>query len=110
MNSRNLFISNSYKTFLTIVLVLLALGCGKLSSHVQNPANEVPTDVGNSININTATEAELEKIPRIGPKLAKDIVGFRKKYGPFRRPEHLMLIQGISDQRFREIRNYIRVE
>lgn len=63
----------------------------------------------NAININTADNAELQRIPHIGEKLAADIIEFRKAHGPFRRPEHLLLINGISDRRFREIRHLVRV-
>ena len=64
----------------------------------------------NALNINTASAAELEKIPHIGEKLAVKIVEHRERHGNFRKPEQLMLIPGISDQMFREIRPMIRVD
>jgi competence protein ComEA len=64
----------------------------------------------NAININTATVAELEKLPNVGAKLAEKIVEHREKYGNFRKPEHLLLVQGISDERFRRMRNLIKTE
>ena len=63
-----------------------------------------------SININTASLDELQRIPHIGESMAQKIIEHREKFGPFKRPEHLMLIQGISDVRFRRIRHLIRVE
>jgi competence protein ComEA len=63
-----------------------------------------------AININTATAAELELLPRIGPKTADKIIKFREQNGPFRRVEHLMQIRGISEKRFIEIRPLIRTE
>ena len=62
------------------------------------------------ININTASEKELEKLPGIGRGLAERIVEHREKYGPFRRPEHLIMVRGISDKRFRALRDSITVE
>jgi len=62
------------------------------------------------ININTASEKELEKLPGIGRGLADRIVEHREKYGPFRRPEHLIMVRGISDKRFRALRDSITVE
>ncbi len=53
---------------------------------------------------------ELQKIPHVGESIAKKIIAHRETYGPFRRAEHLMLIQGISDKRFRKIRPLVRVE
>jgi len=62
------------------------------------------------ININTASEKELEELPGIGRGLAERIVEHREKYGPFRRPEHLIMVRGISDKRFRALRDSITVE
>src|SRR5437899_7571417 len=61
-------------------------------------------------NINTASVKELEKLPGIGKGLAERIVEHREKYGPFRRPEHLIMVRGISDKRFRALRDSIAVE
>jgi competence protein ComEA len=63
-----------------------------------------------AININTASSQELEKLPGIGEGIAERIVAYRQQYGPFRRPEHLMMVRGISDQKFREMRAMIVVE
>ena len=62
------------------------------------------------ININTASVKDLEKLPGIGKGLAERIVEHREKYGPFRRPEHLIMVRGISDKRFRALRALITVE
>ena len=62
------------------------------------------------ININTASAAELEKLPGIGKALAARIVAHRQQYGRFRRAEHLLMVHGISDRRFREMRGMISVE
>ena len=85
---------------------LFALACsnqpvGPLS--VQHP-------LPHAVNINTAPLEELQKIPHIGESLARKIVEHRETNGPFRRVEHLMLIQGVSDKRFRKIRPLVRVE
>lgn len=63
-----------------------------------------------AININSASADELETLPNIGETLAQRIVEFRAKHGRFRKPEHLMLVPGISEKRFREIRSLIRTE
>jgi len=63
-----------------------------------------------AININTATAKELEKLPHIGEALARRIVEFRENNGPFRRPEHLLLVEGISETRFRDIRPLVKIE
>ena len=90
-----------------LILCLLVSGCGYQTSI---PANTVRSAAENAININTASAEELTRIPHIGDKLAAKIIEHRQVNGPFRRVEHLMLIPGISDTRFRKIRPLVRVE
>jgi competence ComEA-like helix-hairpin-helix protein len=61
------------------------------------------------ININTAPARELEQLPGIGKGLAARIIEHREKWGAFRRPEHLIAVRGISDRRFRALRDSITV-
>lgn len=61
------------------------------------------------ININTAPAAELETLPRIGPKVAQRIVDFRTKNGSFKRIEDIMKVQGIGEKIFDEIKELITV-
>jgi len=70
------------------------------------PESPVPPRV----NINTASADELEKLPGVGKVMAARIVEHRRKYGPFRQPEHLVLVRGMSDKRFRALRELIAVE
>jgi len=62
------------------------------------------------ININTAPADELEKLPGIGKAMAERIIEHREKFGPFRRPEQLIIVRGISDKRFRALQDLITVE
>jgi competence protein ComEA len=62
------------------------------------------------VNINTATPQLLETLPGLGTVIAERIVAYRKQHGPFRRAEHLMMVRGISDRKFRTIRPLIVVE
>ena len=63
-----------------------------------------------AININTASASELEQLPGIGKGLAERIIEHREKFGPFRRPEHLIIVRGISDKRFRALQDLITVK
>ena len=79
------------------------------------PSRQTNADVSNQrnvsrININTASPKELETLPGIGKGLADRIVEHRQRYGPFRRPEHLIIVRGISDSRFRGLRDFVTVE
>ncbi|HKP37708.1 MAG TPA: helix-hairpin-helix domain-containing protein [Pyrinomonadaceae bacterium] len=62
------------------------------------------------ININRASAKELEALPGIGKGLADRIVQHREKYGAFRRAEHLIIVRGISDRRFRALQDMVKVE
>jgi competence protein ComEA len=61
------------------------------------------------INLNTATPAELRTLPGIGPALAKRIVEFREKRHGFRRIEELLAIPGISEKKWKAIRDKVEV-
>jgi competence ComEA-like helix-hairpin-helix protein len=69
-----------------------------------------PADAAPRVSLNHSTREELETLPGIGPALAARIVEHRERFGPFRRAEHLMLVRGISERRFRQLRPYVTLE
>lgn len=64
----------------------------------------------NSININTANQAELEKLPRIGPVTAKNILEYRKQNGPFKNIEDLKKVKRIGVKTLELLKPYIRLD
>ncbi|MBP9108919.1 MAG: helix-hairpin-helix domain-containing protein [Pyrinomonadaceae bacterium] len=54
--------------------------------------------------------AELEKLPYIGRKTAEAIVEFRTANGPFRRVEQILQVRGVSESRFKVLRDSIKTE
>jgi beta-lactamase superfamily II metal-dependent hydrolase len=62
--------------------------------------------VGRLININTATEAELESLPRVGPVIARRIIEGR----PYRSVDDLERVKGIGRKRLEQIRPMVKVE
>lgn len=62
-----------------------------------------------AIDINQASAEDFEKLPGIGPELARRIVAYRDKHGPFRRVEDLLVIRGIGPRKWKTIRPYLRV-
>lgn len=100
---------------LLLFVLLIATSCAKRSRATPN----APTPAENytlvsvttqRININTAPAKEIEALPGIGKGLAERIVEHREKYGPFRRAEHLMMVRGISDTRFRALRDLVTID
>jgi competence protein ComEA len=61
------------------------------------------------ININTASPAELESLPRIGPAVAQRIVDYRTKNGSFKKVEEIMKVQGIGEKIYEQIKDMITV-
>ena len=61
------------------------------------------------ININTASSAELQELPRIGEKVAQRIIDFRKTNGKFKKIEEIMKVQGIGEKVFKQIKDQITV-
>ena len=62
------------------------------------------------INLNAASVQELRTLPGIGPALAKRIVEFREKNHGFKRVEELLAIPGISEKKWRAIRDKVEVK
>ena len=60
-----------------------------------------------ALNINTADINSLQALPGIGPQLAAKIIEHRTRYGPFRKPEHLLIVDGISEKRYRDVEKLI---
>jgi len=61
------------------------------------------------VNINTASLAELQKLPRIGPKVAQRILDYRREHGNFKKIEELMKVRGIAEKIFNNLKDLITV-
>ncbi len=72
-------------------------------------ATRTPEDIPLT-SLNDATREELERLPGVGPALAARIVEHRERYGRFRRAEHLLLVRGVSERRFRQLRPFLKDE
>lgn len=64
---------------------------------------------GEAIDLNTASQAELERLPGIGASRARSIVSYRQEHGPFASEEELMRVDGIGSGIFERVRPYIKV-
>lgn len=61
------------------------------------------------ININIASQAELESLPSIGPTTAQKIVQYREQNGPFLKTEDIINVSGIGPGTYERIKNLITV-
>jgi competence protein ComEA len=60
-----------------------------------------------AVNINTATAAQLETLPGIGPAKAAAIISYREKNGPFRSLDDLTEVAGIGAKTVEGLKDYI---
>lgn len=67
------------------------------------------TSGGGAVDLNTATAAELDALPGIGPVLAERIVAWRAQNGPFRSVDQLREVAGIGEAKFATLRPEVRV-
>lgn len=61
------------------------------------------------VNINTATQTELETLPGIGPSLALKIINYRNENGKFSSIEEIKNVSGIGESKFEDLKNYITI-
>jgi competence ComEA-like helix-hairpin-helix protein len=111
----NIYISwlkASRLTFLAMFMsiCLFLTNCNESVKNQPWRVENLPKIAENAININLATVAQLETLPKIGQELARKIIEHREKYGSFRRPENLILVRGMTDKKFRQLRDFIKVE
>ncbi len=71
-------------------------------------AAAVPADDG-LVNLNTADEAALDTLPRIGPALAQRIIQWREANGRFTAVEDLLAVPGIGDKMLESLRDLVTV-
>ncbi|HXV76423.1 MAG TPA: helix-hairpin-helix domain-containing protein [Candidatus Polarisedimenticolaceae bacterium] len=73
-------------------------------------STETPRPPAAKIDLNQATQEQLESIPGIGPALAKRILDFRTKEGKFLRVDDLLKVRGIGEKSLEKLRPYVTVE
>ena len=61
------------------------------------------------LDLNQATDSQLQLLPGIGPKRARQIVEYRNAHGPFRSVDDLKKVKGLSSLRLDDIRTYVTV-
>jgi competence ComEA-like helix-hairpin-helix protein len=92
---------------LLVLIVFWTLGALFFSGSEILTEQELPS--GLIVDLNDATEAELNLLPGVGEKLASDILKYRDEVGGFRTVDELSNVRGIKEARLLSLKKYIRV-
>jgi competence protein ComEA len=82
---------------------------GEVVAPVADPAIAGGESADQPIDLNTATEAELDELPGVGPATASAIVEHRDEHGPFASIEDLTDVSGIGPAKLEAVRDLVRV-
>lgn len=91
----------------------------KISQYItENSGNNIIIEDSNTstqkggsgkVNINTANQSELDRLPGIGPSLAERIINYREENGNFKSTDELQNVKGIGDAKYADIKDRITV-
>ena len=111
-----------YASIAVIVIAVAALGtyienhgddAFVVETHTVSEDRFIPSgeaEIDGKININAASAEEFDKLEGIGETPSERIVKFREENGPFVTVESIMLVEGIGEKLFEDIKDKICVE
>src|SRR4029453_14351293 len=73
------------------------------------PGGTGPATAGGLVNLNTATLADLDTLPGVGPVLAQRILDAREAQGGFKAVSDLRKVDGIGDSRYEQLKDLVVV-
>lgn len=99
-------------------ILVISLACSAVVAAFEERAyvpNEVRFEVIQpdeyiSVNINTATESELQQLDGVGERIAQRIIDFRTKTRPFETIYDVKLVRGVGEKMFDNNKNKITVK
>ena len=71
--------------------------------------NSESSNMSSKININTATESQLDTLPGIGPSTATKIIEYRNTNGKFKKIEDIKEVRGIGEAKYEDLKKYITI-
>ena len=106
--------------FAALLATLAIVSCHKhkdapdARSHAQplasNTGRAGPASNPPCVNLNTATTAELAALPVIGEVLAARIIEYRGRHGAFQRAQDIIIVDGMSERRYRKLEGLVCVD
>lgn len=79
------------------------------NSNLEFHENNNVSNKTQKVNINTASQTELEILPGIGPSTALKIIQYRKENGKFKNIEDIKNVNGIGENKYNNIKQLIKV-
>ena len=92
---------------LVLFIVFWTMAVFAYRASTQRTDAELPNEL--IVDLNDATQAELNLLPGVGEKLANDILKYRDEIGGFQSVDELMNIRGIKEGRLLSLKKYVTV-
>jgi competence protein ComEA len=83
---------------------------GQAPPVLPNSSGQVPAAPGGrraKINLNTATQAQLEELPGVGPKLAERVLAHRQRVGRFNSTRDLLEVEGFGPKKLAALEDHV---
>lgn len=94
----------------SLVLVMVLVSFSAFASQAVSKPGTSKNVLEGQLNINTATEVELQMLPGIGKKKAQEIVAYRKAHGEFKNVSDLDKVKGIGKKKVNVLKPFCMLE
>ena len=105
---RALFLFLAFVAMAAIPTAAIAQQAPAAKPRAARSAKAAP-DAATIVNLNTATQAQLESLPGVGAKAAERILEYRQKNGQFKKVEDLMNVKGFGEKTFLKLKPRLTV-
>lgn len=87
-----------------------SISTGNGDNIISGSSSSSSSSSGGKVNINTATQQELQTLPGIGAATALKIIEYRESNGKFSSVEDIKNVNGIGDAKYEGIKDYICIK